>query len=151
MTSRTFTWTFGLSGQELFSIYLPFDPREVFGKARPPVKVTIKGYTYRSTIANMGKGHMLPLRESNRLAAGVEPGETVEITLELDTEKREISPPADLEAALKAAGVWDRFREASFTHQKEHADAVESAKRPETREKRIKAAVDFALARKPKA
>jgi hypothetical protein len=148
---RTFTHTFGHTGREMFEIFLPFDPREVFGKARAPVKVTINGYTYRSTIANMGKGALIPLRESNRVAAGVERGETVEIILELDTEKREVIAPADLEAALKSAGAWDRFREASFTDQKEHVAGIEDAKRPETRDKRIAAAVAYALARKPKA
>ena len=119
-------------------IRVPFDPRIVFGKVRAPVKVTLNGYTYRSTIASMGGGPCLPLRKSNREAAGLEGRETLDVTLELDSEKREVEPPADLVKALKAARpAWDRWRELSYSHQREYAEAVESAKKPETRAKRI--------------
>src|SRR5438105_10505797 len=92
-------------------IPVPFDPKPVFGKVRAPVKVTLNGYSYRSTIAAMG-GFCLPLRRSNREAAGLEGGETLNVTLELDTEKREIEPPPDLVKALKAKKpAWDRWRE----------------------------------------
>ena len=75
---------------------VPLDPRPVFGKVRAPVKVTLNGYTYRSTIASMGEGPCLPLRRSHREAAGLEGGETLQVTLELDTDAREVTPPADL-------------------------------------------------------
>ena len=145
--AERFTVTIG-EGREGFPIPLPFDPRAAFGKARAPVRVTVGGNTYRSMVFDMGSGPFVPLRQSNRDAAGLKTGDVVEVTLELDTERRELTPPADPEAALRAAGVWDRFREASFTHQREHVEAVESAKRPETRAKRIEAAVAFAAARK---
>ena len=67
---------------------LPFDPKPVFGKAGAPVKVTLNGDTYRSTIAAMGGPPCIPLRKSNREAAGLEGGETIEVRVELDTEKR---------------------------------------------------------------
>ena len=34
------------------SFTLPFDTREVWGKAKVPVKVTINGYTWRSTVGS---------------------------------------------------------------------------------------------------
>jgi hypothetical protein len=71
-----------------------FDPKAVFGKVRAPVKVTLNGYTYRSTIAAMGGPPCIPLRRSNREAAGVDAGETLEARLDLDTDKREVKPPA---------------------------------------------------------
>ena len=126
------------------SCFIPvtFDPRAVFGKVRAPVKVTLNGYTFRSTIASMGNGPCLPLRRSNREAAGLEGGETLDVTLELDLEKREVTPPADLTRALEAAPpAWTRFRALSYTHQREHVEAVEQAKKPETRIKRIAAIV----------
>ena len=130
-------------------IPVPFDPRQVFGKVRAPVKVTLKGYTYRSTIASMGVGPCLPLRKSHREAAGLEGGETLSVTLELDTEKRAVRPPADLVKALKAAPpAWDRWRELSYTHQREHVEAVKEAKKRETRAKRIESAAR-ALAARP--
>src|SRR3989449_10858743 len=92
-----------------------FDPAPVFGKVRAPVKVTLNGYTYRSTIASMGGRVCIPLRKSNREAAGLEGGETVEVKLELDTKKREVKPPGDLIKALKATPLaWNRWHELSF-------------------------------------
>lgn len=129
-------------------IPVPFDPKPVFGKVRAPVTVTVNGYTYRSTLAPMGDFTCIPLRKSNREAAGLEGGETVTVTLALDEEKREVDPPADLTKALKAAPpAWDRWQELSYTHQREYAEAVEDAKKPETRVRRIDEAVRAIAAR----
>ena len=123
-------------------IPLTFDPKLVFGKVRAPVKVTVNGYTYRSTIAAMGGPPFIPLRKSNREAAGLQGGERLEVTLDLDTDKREVTPPSDLIKALKAAPpAWERWQALSFTHQREHVEAIEGAKKPETRTRRIAGAV----------
>jgi hypothetical protein len=119
--------------------YIPvtFDPKEVFGKIRAPVKVRVNGYSYRSTICLMGGIMGLPLRKSNREAAGVSNGELHEITLELDTQERVAELPADVHRQLKASKllqVWDNL---SYTHQREHVEAINQAKRPETRTSRI--------------
>ena len=129
-------------------IPLPFDPKAVFGKVRAPVKVTLNGYTYRSTIAAMGGPPFIPLRKSNREAAGVDGGETLPITVELDTGERVVKAPVDLVKALKAAPpAWDRWQELSYTHQREHVEAIEEAKSPETRTRRIARAVEAIAAR----
>ena len=129
-------------------IPVTFDPKKVFGKVRAPVRVTLNGYTYRSTIASMGDGPCIPLRKSNREAAGLEGGETLTVTLELDAEKREIKPPADFAKALKAAApAWDRWRDMSYTHQREYVEAIVEAKKPETRVRRIEGAVRMIAAR----
>lgn len=124
---------------------VPFDPRPVFGKVRAPVVVRLNGHSYRSTIASMGEGPCLPLRRSNREAAGLEGGETVTVTLELDEAERTVKPPADLVKALRAAGAWPRWRELSYSHQREHVEAIEGAKKPETRQRRIAGAVKMLL------
>jgi hypothetical protein len=143
-----FKWTINEKG----FIAMPFDPIEVFGKVRVPVRVTVNGHTYRSTIAAMGGPAFVPLRRSHHQAAGVEAGQTVDVRIELDAEKREVKPPADLVKALKATPpAWDRWRELSFTHQREHAEAVVGAKKPETRARRIARAVEMIAAMKPKA
>jgi hypothetical protein len=130
---------------------VPFDPKAVFGMVRAPVKVTLNGYTYRSTIASMGGTVCIPLRKSNREAAGLEGGETIAVKIELDTGKREIKPPDDLIKALKAAPpAWDRWQELSFTHQREYAEAIEGARKPETRVRRIESAVRAIVARPAK-
>ncbi|HWN86686.1 MAG TPA: YdeI/OmpD-associated family protein [Vicinamibacterales bacterium] len=130
---------------------LPFDPKEAFGKLRAPVKVTLNGFTFRTTIAAMGGPPCIGLRASNREAAKVDDGDRVEVRLDLDTEERVVTPPPDLVKALKAVpGAWDRWRGLSFTHQREHAEAVEGAKKPETRTRRIANAVAMITAAKPK-
>ena len=133
------------------TIPLPFDPKSAFGKARPPVKVTLNGYTYRSTIFSMGGPPFIPLRKSNREAAGLEGSETLEVRLDLDTEKREVKPPADFVKALKTAPpAWERWSEMSFTHQREYVEAMEGAKKPETRARRLQSAVQAIRARPEK-
>jgi hypothetical protein len=123
-------------------IEVPFDPKAVFGKVRAPVKVTINGYSYRSTLAAMAGPVCIPLRKSHREAAGLEGGEVVSVRLELDDEPRVVAAPADLTRALKAVpGALERWRALSYTHQREHAEAIEEARKPETRARRIAAAV----------
>jgi hypothetical protein len=141
MISKTFEVKIVREGQMCF-IPVTFDPKSVFGKVRAPVKVTLNGYTYRSTIAAMGGPPFIPLRRSNREAAGLEGGETLEVRLDLDTEKREVKPPADFAKALKAAPpAWERWQEMSYTHQREYVEALADAKKPETRARRLESAV----------
>ena len=141
--SITFTCTLVDEG----AIPIDFDQRAVFGQARPPVVVTLGSHSYRSTIAIMGGATFVPLRKSNREAAGVEGGQTIEVTLTLDTAPRTVDVPQALAEALDAAGARDGWDRLSYTMQREHSEAIESAKRPETREKRIAAAVALAATR----
>jgi len=150
MKSKTYKTTIVREGMMCY-IPVPFDPKSVFGKVRAPVKVTLNGHTYRSTIAAMGGTVCIPLRKSNREAAGLEGGETLDVRLDLDEEKREVEPPRDFVKALRAAPpAWDRWQELSFTHQREYAEAIADAKKPETRERRIANAVRAIAARAAK-
>jgi hypothetical protein len=147
---KTFRTTIVRQGA-LCRIPVPFDPKALFGKVRAPVKVTLAGYTFRSTIASMGEGPCVPLRRSHREAAGLDGDETLSVTLVLDAEKREIEPPSDLLRALRAAPpAWERWRELSYSHRREYVEAVEEAKKPETRARRIEGAVRMVAARPPK-
>lgn len=140
--SKTFRARIVRDGSMCF-IPLTFDPKEAFGKVRAPVMVTLNGYSYRSTVAAMGGPPCVPLRKSHREAAGLEGAETVSVTLTLDTKKREVTPPPDFVKALKAAPpAWTRWQELSFSHQREHVEAISEAKKPETRARRIARAVD---------
>jgi hypothetical protein len=131
-------------------IPVPFDPKAVFGKVRAPVKVTVGSYTFRTTIFTMGGVTGVPLRKSNREAAGLEGTETTEIRLELDEEPRVVEAPADLKRALKAAKVTAAWEALSYSHQREHVEAIEGAKAPETRWRRIAAALVMLGAPAPK-
>jgi hypothetical protein len=111
------------------------------GGKRAKVTVTLKGYTYRSTVAVYGGEFFLPLAAVHREAAGVKAGQSVQVTVELDTAPREVEVPSDLAAALKKAGAGAAFDALAFTHRKEHVRAIEEAKAPETRARRIDKAV----------
>jgi hypothetical protein len=141
MRSKLFITTIVRDGS-MCAIPLTFDPKEVFGKTRAPVKVTLNGYTYRSTIAAMGGPPCIPLRRSHREAARLSGDETLEVRLDLDTDARTVTPPADLVHALKSGQpAWERWRKLSYTHQREYVEAIEGAKKPETRVRRIDGAV----------
>ena len=151
MASKTFETTIVRDGSSCY-VPLTFDPRSVFGKVRAPVKVTLNGYSYRSTIAAMGGPPCVPLRRSHREAAGLRGGETLTVRLDLDTEARVVHPPSDLVEALKAAPpAWERWRESSYTHQREHVDAIDEAVRGETRARRIGRAVEMLRQMPPRA
>ena len=127
-------------------VEVPFDVREIFGEARPPVLVTINGFTYRSTVAVYGGRYYVPLKRANAEAAGVEEGVPVTVTIEPDSAPREVAVPPDLAAALDEAGLRDRWDALSFSHQREHVEAIEEAMRPETRARRIGMAIEMVKA-----
>ena len=130
------------------AIPVPFDPKEIFGKIRAPVVVQIGGFSYRSTIAAMGGPYFIPLRKSNREAAGVEIGQEIEVIITLDEAPRTVELPDDLEKRIhQIAGGVEAWEKASYTHRREYVEAINTAKRPETREKRIELALDFVRSR----
>lgn len=118
---------------------VPAEAVAALGKGKkPPVKVTVGGHTYRSTVAAYGDVYMLPLSAENRTAAGVNAGDQVEVTLELDLEPRTVAVPDDLAAALAAKpGAAEAFAALSYSARKEFVRQVESAKAEETRTRRI--------------
>jgi len=127
---------------------VPFDPKAVFGKVRAPIVITLNGHSYRSTIFAMDGCVGVPLRKSNREAAGVTGGQTLSVTLELDEAPRVVEPPKDLVKALKAVpAAWKKWQALSYTHQREHVEAIEGAKQPATRERRIANAVKMCATR----
>ncbi len=136
---------FGQEGSSVAALKPPFDVVEVFQrKGRVPVKGTINGFPFRSSLMNMGEGHMMVVNADLRAGAKCKAGDTVSVLMELDDEVRKIELPAHLKKLIatdpKAKEAWEKL---SFTHQKEHVRAIEDAKRPETREKRIAAMLDM--------
>jgi hypothetical protein len=137
MPHTTVTVTIHREGSMCF-IPVNFDPRALFGKIRAPVKVTLNGYTYRSTIASMGAVTAIPLRKSNREAAGLVGGERIAVTIELDAEPREVELPHDLARALRANKQrLKKWQSLSYTNRRERVEAIENAKKPATRARRL--------------
>ena len=118
------------------SFKLPFDTREVWGKAKVPVKVTINGYTWRSTVGNRSGIQYIVVNADARRGAGVKAGDFVTIKLEPDSEKREIGVPIKLQKAL-GAKLTQRLNALSFTHKKEFIVWYSEAKKDDTRARRV--------------
>ena len=141
MLQKTVTVTIYRNGSMCF-IPVTFDPKAVFGKIRAPVKVTLNGYTFRSTIASMGGLTGIPLRRSNREAAGLVGGENIAVTIELDAEPREVELPDDLARALRSKTArLKKWQSLSYTRRREMAEAIESAKKPATRACRLSSTI----------
>ena len=117
-------------------------PDEVIGALgagrRPPVSVTVNGFTYRSTVAVMDGASMISLSAANREAAGVAGGDEVDVEVELDTAPREVAVPADFAAALDSEpAARETFDRISNSHKGWHVLSIEGAKSDETRQRRI--------------
>jgi hypothetical protein len=133
------------SGRTATGIQVPEEVVQALGAGRrPAVKVTVNGYTYRSTVAVMGGAFMISLSAEHRAAAGVASGEEVDIDIDLDTAPREVSVPADFAAALDAEPAARRtFDGLSYSNKSWHMLQVEGAKTDETRQRRIAKSVDI--------
>jgi len=138
-----FRATVELGGKTATGIEVPEDVVAALGShKRPPVRVTIGGYTYRSTVARMGGRFLLPVSAEVRTGAGVAAGDEVDVELALDDAPREVTVPEDLAAALDAAGVRAGFDAQNYTTRKEAVRGVQEAKAAATRERRIAKVVD---------
>jgi hypothetical protein len=121
---------------------VPFDLEQAFGRARPPVKVTIRDHTWRTTPGVYDGVGYIVVNRSVKAATGVDAPDRVRVRMELDTELRKVAVPRDLAAALAAdPAAKTTFASMSFTHRREYVEWVEEAKRPETRSRRIAATV----------
>lgn len=125
------------------AVTLPFDPKEEWDKVRAPVRGTIDGHAFTTTVARYGGIDYLAFRREVREEAGVEIGATVAIAVELDTSERVVSVPEDLAVALADARLREVFDGLSYTHRKEYVSWVEEAKREETRRTRIGRSVEL--------
>ena len=118
------------------SFTMPFDTRGVWGKAKVPVKVTINGYTWRSTVGNRGGIQYIVVNAEARRSAGVKAGDLANIALEPDSEKREIEIPMALQKAL-GKKLTRKLDALSFTHKKEFIVWYTEAKKGDTRARRV--------------
>jgi hypothetical protein len=143
MTARRFTVQLERVGKTGTAFTIPFDLKEAFGRARPPLKVSIRGHTWRTTPGVYGGVALIVVNRAVKAATGVDAPDRVRVGLELDTEPRTVRVPKDLRAALAgddAARV--AFAGLSYTHRREYVDWIEEAKRPETRARRIAATAE---------
>ncbi|KIP51975.1 YdeI/OmpD-associated family protein [Leucobacter komagatae] len=105
---------------------------------RAPVVVTVGGRSARLRLASMGGDFVIGISKANRAALGVEIGDEITATIEVDLAERTVAVPPELTVALaEAPRAQEAFEALPYTQRKEHAAAVAGAKRPDTRERRI--------------
>lgn len=133
---------------EATGIYIPFDVEKVFGAKRVPVKVSINGVEHRSTIVRMGGRYIMAVPKVFRDAAKIKAGETITVEMEKDLEKRTVEIPQNLSKALQKNDLTEDFAKLSYTHQKEFVNAVNEAKKEETRVRRIEKTIEHLLSKR---
>jgi len=132
-----------LEGKIKWSVfYFPYSALEHFGsKGNIPVCITVDGYPFDHMLLPSKNGHYLVYNEFIKRAVGKNTGDSVHVTLERDTKKREIVIPADIEKALKDSGVLEQFQKQPDYYKREQLNHIEIAKKEETRANRISALV----------
>jgi len=128
-----------LGGKTATGIRVPPEVVEALGSGKKPAaRVTINGYTYRSTVAVYGGEFMLPVSAEVRERAGVAAGDEIEVAVELDTEPRVVEVPDDLAAALATDAEAQQFFEGlSYSNKRRIVLSINDAKTLETRQRRI--------------
>ena len=104
---------------------------------RPAVAVEVNGYRYSSTVGSMGGQALIPFSSEHRQRSGIAGGDALQVSLAVDDTPRETPVPADLAAALQEAGATAAFEALAPSRRKAHVVAVEGAKAPETRARRV--------------
>ena len=133
------------SGKTATGIRVPEEIVASLGPSKkPPVRVTINGHTYRSSVAPRGGRFLVGVSAENRANARVAAGDEVEVEIELDTEPRQVTVPPDLERAIGGdAKARQFFEELSYSRKQWFVLSVEGAKTPETRQRRIDKALEM--------
>jgi len=131
-----------IQGQEagvVAAITPPVDVPEFFGtRGRVPVRGTINGFRFRSSLMPMGGCHMMPVNKALCQGAGAQPGDTVDVVMERDAEERTVKPPPELKQELaKNKKAQERWEKLAFTHKKEMANSISGAKQEETKKRRL--------------
>lgn len=133
------------AGKTAAGIEVPPEVVASLGKTkRPPVRVTINGHTYRSTVAVLGGRYMVGVSNEVRANAGVAAGDRVEIEMELDTAPREVAVPAELAQELARDVAANRAFEAlSYSRKRLIVDPIANAKTAATRERNVAKAMSL--------
>src|ERR1700693_4336847 len=123
----------GRVGSDAAALKPPFDVVAVFHrKGRVPVKGTINGCPFRSSLMNMGEGHMMVVNAQLRSDARCKAGDTVTVLMAVDEDDRTVDVPGYLKKIIagdpKARKFWPKL---SFTHQKEYVREIREAKKTE--------------------
>lgn len=124
-------------------VYFPHPAREHFDtNGRVNVKIVVDGHEFDSTLLPSHNGHYFVYNAAIKKAVGKGLGDKVQVTLEKCEEKREVIIPDHISIALNENAALDRFLEMPDYIKREEINKIESAKRDETRSKRLQALID---------
>jgi hypothetical protein len=129
----------GKEGSSVAWLNAPFDVVKVFGtRARVPVRGTINGFPFRTSLMPMGGCHGMAVNKTMRDGAGVQAGDTATIVMERDEDERIVEVPPLLKKELaKSKTAQGNWKKLSFTSQKEIVLSISGAKQEETRARRL--------------
>jgi antitoxin component of MazEF toxin-antitoxin module len=121
---------------------------ELGGKGRIPVTATFDGFPYRGSIVRMGGGAVLGVQKAIMAEAGVSVGDTLTVVVRNDEVPRQVEVPEDLaEALARSDAARAAFDGLSFSHPREYVEAINEAKRPETRTRRVERTIQALIER----
>jgi hypothetical protein len=130
-------------GSTATGIVIPDEVVTAMGAGKkPPVKMVVNGYAYRSTVATVNGAYMVGFSADHRAASGLKGGDPIEVEIALDPEPRTVELPADFQAALDAdPQARATFAKLSNSLKGYHVTQVTSAKTDETRQRRIEKSI----------
>ena len=142
MAEKKFRFRLKIQGKEagvVSAITPPIDVEEVFGtRGRVPVRGTINGFPFRSSLMSMGGCHMMPVNKALCDGAGAKPGDMVDVVMQRDVEERTVAAPPELQKELaKSKKARERWEALAFTHKKEMVNSITGAKQDETKKRRL--------------
>jgi len=145
MKKLEFTVKLEGKGTSVAWLNAPFDVVKIFGtRARVPVRGTINGFAFHSSLMPMAGCHGMAINKTMREGAGVKAGETVRVVMERDEGERTVEAPALLKKKMaKSKAAQANWKKLSFTNKKEIALSISSAKQEETRQRRLAKAMNI--------
>lgn len=125
-------------------IEIPFDVEQVYGAKRVKVKATFDGVEYRGSIVKMGLPcYIIGITKDIRKKIEKKPGDVIEVTIEKDEEERIIEIPMDFKERIERDNnIKEFWNTLSFSMQKKYVTWITSAKKEETRNKRINEVIE---------
>ena len=141
---KTFTAKLQAGGRGGTAITIPFDVEQTFGSSRVKIKATFDGEPYRGSIVKVGGRHVLGVTKAIRESIGKDVGDSIRVTVEKDGAERSVNVPRDLANTLmKNPRAKKQFDAMAFTYRKEFARWIDTAKKQDTRDRRLAKAIDM--------
>jgi Domain of unknown function (DUF1905)/Bacteriocin-protection, YdeI or OmpD-Associated len=134
-------WTF---------LEIPFSVEKEFGtKARVAVSGTMNGFAFQNSLMPNGDGsHSMMVSKALQAGAKAAAGDSVAVALAVDRSERMVKVPAELKSVLaRNRNAAIAFKALSYSHRKEFAEWIASAKREETRVSRAEKSIAMVMAK----